>query len=498
VANPFQSAAIKAKIKETNVKRYGFDNPAKNEDVKRRALDQYYETIKEKFESGNYNKSHGRSSLEVDFENKLKSENIAFQSPYILDGKKFDFYIDELETIVEIDGEAFHKDRLENLSLINVSSAINDFSKNEIVKRRGKNLQRIRWNVDATFRNVSELKSVLSNLEYTPDYSVTFRQKICTKEYFRNYIYTHGKDKLSEYVYLLVKFLRTFCAGFPTVTADQSIDDILRQFSSFDHNSISNQTEYLSHRCPKTANYFLKSIFVSYWKSAYKNRMSPAEAWKDIAILKDVVAYRIGLNTSNEIFDFSLYEIVKGLSARRLTTSFFNPFLAYSIYKDLLGESASPTVIDPCCGYGGRLLGFKMAYPTGTYIGCEPNKETFDELQKLAQMFGWNNVTIHNINYQDFIPPPADLIFTSIPYFDVETYSNGQPMSRLEWSAFIQKVIAGDNTYVNVSLSLADELGWSEKLWRKIASPTSHYNKNENIKFEGIYKLSDQNNSIDI
>ena len=107
-------------------------------------------------------------------------------------------------------------------------------------------------------------------------------------------------------------------------------------------------------------------------------------------------------------------------------------------------------------------------------------------------------MTIHNINYQDFIPPSVDLIFTSIPYFDVETYSNGQPMSRLEWGAFIQKIITGDNTYVNVSLSLADELGWSEKLWRKIASPTSHYNKNENIKFEGIYNLSVQNNSIDI
>ena len=207
VKNAFQSEEVKSKIKETNLSKYGVDNAAKNSDVKAKALNQYYETIKQKFESGNYNKEHSRSSLELDFETKLTSAGIDFVSPYILDGKKFDFYIPQIDTIIEIDGEAFHKNKLENLSLITISSAINDVEKNEIAKLSGKLLTRIRWNAEITFSNIQQLSTVLTNCYYVPNYSIQLRQLICKKEYFKNYIHTHGKDKLSSYAYLFVKFV---------------------------------------------------------------------------------------------------------------------------------------------------------------------------------------------------------------------------------------------------------------------------------------------------
>ena len=109
VKNAFQSPTIKSKIRETSLLKYGVDNVAKNSDVKLKALNQYYETIKRKFESGNYNKEYKRSSLEIDFESKLKSAGIDFESPFTLDGKKFDFYIKSINTIVELGGEAFHR-----------------------------------------------------------------------------------------------------------------------------------------------------------------------------------------------------------------------------------------------------------------------------------------------------------------------------------------------------------------------------------------------------
>ena len=70
--------------------------------------------------------------------------------------------------------------------------------------------------------------------------------------------------------------------------------------------------------------------------------------------MQEVIDYRIGLNNSDDIFDFSLHQLIRGLSARRITTSFFKPLLAASIYKHFIGnEVLNPVVFDPCCGFGG-------------------------------------------------------------------------------------------------------------------------------------------------
>jgi len=492
VKNAFQSESIKQKIRETNLNKYGVENAAKNSDVKAKALNQYYETIKQKFESGDYNKEYNRSTLELDFESKLNLAEIDFVSPYILDGKKFDFYVPEIDIIIEIDGEAFHKNTLENLSLITISSAINDIEKNKIAKLSGKALARIRWNTETTFSNIQQLSTVITNYTYVPNYDIQLRQIICKKEYFKNYIHTHGKDKLSSYAYLFVKFLKTVHPKFPEITTDLSVTDVAQLFKNYDWKSIVTDNNFKSQKCPKSLNFFLKSIFKSYWKSSYKNRKSPVESWTDIDLLKEIIKYRIGCNNSDEIFDFSLYEILKGMSARRLTISFFNPFLAHSIYKRLLLDATTPTVLDPCCGFGGRLLGFKMAYPNGHYIGCEPNKETFAELTKLAEFFQFTNVTIHNIKYENFdrskITP--DLTFTSIPYFDMETYSESETISFDAWKTQFVSTLYGENVYINCSIPLANNLGWEKYLWGTIETTTSHYNKETPTKIEGIYRLT--------
>lgn len=492
VKNAFQSEAVKIKIRETNIAKYGVDNAAKDPSVKLKALNQYYETIKQKFESGNYNREHKRSSLEIDFESKLKCAGIEYESPFVLDGKKFDFYIKSIDTIIEIDGEAFHKNTLENLSLITVSSAINDVEKNEIAKQEGKQLVRLRWNIDIEFSDIQQLSTTIANCAYVPNYNIQLRQIICKKDYFKNYIHTHGKDKLASYAYLFVKFLKTIHPTFPEITTDLSIDDVTNTFNQYDWKSSVDGNNFRSQKCPKTVNFFLKSIFASYWKSSYKNRKSPVESWNDIELLKEIIKYRIGCNNSDEVFDFSLYEILKGMSARRLTISFFNPFLAYSVYKRLLTGASTPTVVDPCCGFGGRLLGFKMAYPNGIYVGCEPNRETFDELTKLVKLFNFQNVTIHNVKYEDFdkssISP--DLIFTSIPYFDVEKYSESESLSFDDWKTQFVSQLYGDNVYINCSMPLASDLGWEKYMWGTIETTTSHYNKDTPTKFEGIYKLT--------
>jgi len=142
----------------------------------------------------------------------------------------------------------------------------------------------------------------------------------------------------------------------------------------------------------------------------------------------NIIKYRIGINKNNETFDFSLKNLVYGLSVNRYTVSFFKPLLAAAVYKYFLKDHKKPIVLDLCAGFGGRLLGFKSIYPNGTYIGLEPNKKRFDELEVLASNF--NNVKIYNIKAEDFkICNNYNLVFTSIPYYDLENYE-------LEYNSF--------------------------------------------------------------
>ena len=148
--------------------------------------------------------------------------------------------------------------------------------------------------------------------------------------------------------------------------------------------------------------------------------------------MQKVIEYRIGLNKSNQTFDFSYKNLVGGLSARRLVISWFKPSLAYYLYKKYLGNKQNPVVFDPCCGFGARLLGFKSAYPNGTYIGCQPNIQTYKQLLKLKQQFQKldstyiNTIFLYNCKFQQFSINKYDLAFTSIPYYDLEQYNSQQ------------------------------------------------------------------------
>ena len=81
-------------------------------------------------------------------------------------------------------------------------------------------------------------------------------------------------------------------------------------------------------------------------------------------------------------------------------------------------------VLDPCAGWGGRMLG---AVANGAhYIAFEPNPITFANLNKMIDFLDIkNNVTLYcddarNIDTHNI--PKVDVVLTSPPYFDLEIY----------------------------------------------------------------------------
>lgn len=436
---------------------------------------------------------------ELLFESLLNKFNIKYAHPHIISSENrsisVDFYLYEYDLCVEIDGTYWHPDKLTNLNFKLLSSVISDKQKNSVIK----NLYRLRSDILEVIRDEStDEKTFIENIKkYNKinNLSLDYYDVIIDKDYFENCINIKGKDYVESFIWLLKKFVRNFQEEFPYPTLHENIDIIKNTINNYDFLKIYDaDSKTFSNNISTIGHNYLKHHFKSYWKSKFNGNKSPQEAWKDDKIINDVIKYRVGCNESNEIFDFSLHQLVRGFSARRITISFFKPLLAGAIYKHYLGDKNAPVVLDPCCGFGGRLLGFKSVYPSGIYIGCEPNKETYEELLTLIKNAGFENVKIYNCKFEDFIDENYnyDLVFTSIPYYDVEIYSNNiKYKSFYEWkNTFIKSIekYNGRNCYINVSKDLGKKLNWSN-IDTYISSNRSHFDKNSESKVEIIVKI---------
>lgn len=105
--------------------------------------------------------------------------------------------------------------------------------------------------------------------------------------------------------------------------------------------------------------------------------------------------------------------------------------------RDLINEFCpnSGRVLDPCHGWGGRMLGFLLSDKAVEYVGCDPAPQTsqgvqsmFDDLSALtpkriksAKLFCSPFETTTDIERASF-----DFALTSPPYYDVEKYDGAQ------------------------------------------------------------------------
>lgn len=205
-----------------------------------------------------------------------------------------------------------------------LNNSINDYNKNNLIKDTKYNFYRIRYDTNKfIFDENDDLFIKIKQFEYNPSYSITYKQKIITKEYFSRYIENKGKDKLKSYSKLLLKFIRLFQPIFPRYELEEDIKEVMSKISLQDFSKVHFDGTFHNNISTSGHNY-LKYYFKSYWKSAYKGNKSPVDCWLDDELMQKIIEYRIGCNNSDEVFDFSLYQMVKGLSANRKTVSFLS------------------------------------------------------------------------------------------------------------------------------------------------------------------------------
>lgn len=116
-------------------------------------------------------------------------------------------------------------------------------------------------------------------------------------------------------------------------------------------------------------------------------------------------------------------------------------------------------VVDPCAGWGGRLLGTKAC--DRQYFGFEPWEKTYVCLNEMSKFLNLTNVAIENSNFNlGKAPNKCHLIFTSPPYIDLEIY--GKPLNIENWKELMRDIfkyaenclIPGGHLILNISRNL--------------------------------------------
>jgi hypothetical protein len=148
---------------------------------------------------------------------------------------------------------------------------------------------------------------------------------------------------------------------------------------------------------------------------------------------------------------FGALDVVHGAQV----ASNFRPGFAMHLYRRFCDAGAN--VLDPCAGYGGRLVGWLAALMGGTYTGIDPNDRTQVGNRDMVSALVSNehevqaDVTLLTIPFEDYCESSEfidhwheqiDFVFTSPPYFSKEHYSDDDTQSWRRYST-IEAWVAG-------------------------------------------------------
>lgn len=101
--------------------------------------------------------------------------------------------------------------------------------------------------------------------------------------------------------------------------------------------------------------------------------------------------------------------------------------LARSLYDEFSPKDKKPCVLDPCHGWGGRLIGALLA-DVKSYTGIDPSEHAHKGVSKIRDTFAQyskdTSVELIKKPFEDveLDSEVYDIALTSPPYFDVEKY----------------------------------------------------------------------------
>jgi hypothetical protein len=154
-----------------------------------------------------------------------------------------------------------------------------------------------------------------------------------------------------------------------------------------------------------------------------KNKLSAYELFYDDDLFK--VAIKKVISLKKTVLDSSIRDICRNdNSSSRINN--FPPRVAISILHDTFNSPI--TVLDPCAGFSGRLIGCAASKLVNRYVGIDLSLKTYNGLKKTKQwLHRYGSIMDVELKHGDCIKEMGsykdiDCILTSPPFLDVERY----------------------------------------------------------------------------
>jgi 16S rRNA G966 N2-methylase RsmD len=181
----------------------------------------------------------------------------------------------------------------------------------------------------------------------------------------------------------------------------------------------------------------VNSFHPEMWTTQCRNAKTPMEVFLDRELFKTALYKRIKYSVTK----LAPYNIRKSLKAFGVqSVSNFRPTIAKWVYQKF--APIGGIVLDPCAGYGGRLMGAFCSH-VGSYISVDPNnvsvngnKNLYNHLADVGKK-PVLRTEFFNVPFEDFHTlDKFDLVFTSPPYFNIEKYSKDENQSYIKYNTY--------------------------------------------------------------
>ena len=245
-------------------------------------------------------------------------------------------------------------------------------------------------------------------------------------------INTYPEEKIRDMIETIIDHY--YDVGFPYYEIDEKkIFSDVNRLKSLDVDSLLLPDNVIQQSMVglRTVNAFHPEM----WSVKCNNARTPMEVFNDRELFYVAIRKRIKYSDT-KLADYNIRKSLKIFGAQSVSN--FRPSVAKFIYKKY--TVAGNSVLDPCMGYGGRLLG-ALCTEGLEYSGVDPNTVTIENNGKMARKLRGvsysNPVVTYNMPFEDFdTTQKYDLVFTSPPYFNIEKYSTEHTQSYIKFPDF--------------------------------------------------------------
>lgn len=382
--NVLKRPEVQAKIRETNLKRYGVEHPAQAEQVRQKMYATYkgntgYDHPLHNPEVRSRQAKHSQASkFEARVAALLDNYDIDYIRQYTITNDiashAFDFYLPKFKVLIDCDGVFYHS----YLSDPNGKQVMDYYDEDRLALIPKDHIFHVIVEGKEE-HDIKELERLLRDLD---------------------------KDVFA-YNSHLFKWCRSIDFPFSEYT-----DGRMRK----DWDSLCNYYSNSYRPSCRLGDSIIENFHHSMYHARVGNYKSPYDGWYDDSTLKKVIANRLIYKN-----DVNPHKVLRGFNISKLCprVSKFNPVLAKYLCVKYLSEYSS--VFDPFSGFSGRLLG--VVASGKTYYGQDLNEDAVRESNQIIEFLGIEDkATVVNKNVLDS-QRKVECLLTCPPYGTKEIYN---------------------------------------------------------------------------